>query len=134
VSLLCSILASVSYFWTPQDCRPNLFATMTEANEQAPFWVKTTLDLLNHVHGSGSPSVETLQAMIIVSFVVCNLGGVTPRYRSLISTALTMARELGLHRLDQSGLETSSSKGGNVDVVETEVGRRVWWYLVATDW
>jgi hypothetical protein len=72
--------------------------------------------------------LEMIQGIIILSFVVANFEGVSMRYRSLISTALLLSREMKLHRLD-AALHTSGA-----DAVRIEMCRRVWWYLVATDW
>jgi hypothetical protein len=134
-SLVLSVLASTTYSWAPEDCGINceFFPTATIANDQAPLWVKATLDMLEHQQRSSSTSIEALQAIIIVSFIICNMEGLSHRYRSMIATALTMARELGLHRLDQKkNAEASGSQKPNI--VEAETGRRVWWYLAATDW
>lgn len=133
VSLLLSVLASVTYFWTAEDDQLDLFPAAAEANQQTPFWVKGALDVLHSAHSTASLSVEALQATIIVSFVLCNLEGVSPRYRNLISTALTMSREQGLHRLDESRAEVPR-EGPFKEAINAEIGRRVWWYLVATDW
>lgn len=54
--------------------------------------------------------------------------GVSLRYRSLISTGVLLSRELGLHRIDHESNEA------NANTIQAEVGRRVWWYLIATDW
>ncbi|KNG85305.1 hypothetical protein ANOM_006451 [Aspergillus nomiae NRRL 13137] len=41
---------------------------------------------------------------------------------------LLLSRELDLHRIDHE------SNAVSVHTIEAEMGRRVWWYLVATDW
>ncbi|KEF57996.1 uncharacterized protein A1O9_05919 [Exophiala aquamarina CBS 119918] len=64
--------------------------------------------------------------------VVCNLEGVSQRYRTMLSTALTLGRELGLHRLNESEQNLPSNVGAS-NQVEAEIGRRVWWYLIATE-
>ena len=54
--------------------------------------------------------------------------GVSLRYRSLISIGLLLSRELDLHRIDHE------SNAVSAHTIEAEMGRRVWWYLIVTDW
>ncbi|KAG9189634.1 hypothetical protein G6011_06502 [Alternaria panax] len=69
-----------------------------------------------------------MQGIIILSYVICNIEGLSLRYRALIPTGLLLGREMGLRRTDhQPNVPTA-------DTLEAEIGRRVWWYLTATDW
>lgn len=78
---------------------------------------------------NGPPlALETIQGIIILAFAVSNTEGVSLRYRSLISTGLLLSRELGLHRIDHE------SNAATANTIRAEMGRRVWWYLVSTDW
>jgi hypothetical protein len=131
--LVLAVLASVTYFWTSGEGEGNLFSTAEAANQQTLVWVKATLDVLDNSRDSGIRSIEILQAIIIVSMVVCNLEGVSQRYRTLISTALTLGCELGLHRLNESE-RIFPSNVRSLKMAEDEIGRRLWWYLIATDW
>lgn len=131
--LVLAVLASVAYFWTSGENEANLFSTAEAANQLTLVWVKATLDVLDNSRDSGSLSIEILQAIIIVSMVVCNLEGVSQRYRTLLATALTLGRELGLHRLNESE-QIFPSNVRALKMAEAEIGRRVWWYLIATDW
>ena len=129
--LFFSIVASATHVWTPQDDvgRENtLFSSSAQAHAQAPLWVKATYDVLDGGQNSLPVALETVQGIIILSFLVCNLEGVSLRYRSLLSTGLLLSRELGLHRIDDA------SNGPVPNTIQAEMGRRVWWYLVATDW
>ncbi|KAK2882507.1 hypothetical protein FQN49_000273 [Arthroderma sp. PD_2] len=130
VVLLLSIVASVTHVWGLHDDvghEGSLFSSSAQANAQTAVWIEVTYDMLNRRNG---PPVtqEALQGIIILSFLLCNLEGVSLRYRSLISTGLLLGREMGLHRTDHES---------NVIVPNTisvEIGRRVWWYLATTDW
>jgi len=133
VSLVLAVLASATYFWTSGDDELSLFSTADAANQQSLVWVKATLDVVDNARDRGCFSIEILQAIIIVSMVVCNLEGVSQRYRTMLSTALTLGRELGLHRLNASDPKLLSDVRAS-NHVEAEIGRRVWWYLIATDW
>lgn len=133
VSLVLAVLASATYFWTSGEDELSLFSTVEAVNQQSLVWVKATLDVVDNSRDRGSLSIEILQAIIIVSMVVCNLEGVSQRYRTMLSTALTLGRELGLHRLNESEQNFPSNVRAS-NQAEAEIGRRVWWYLIATDW
>lgn len=129
--LLLSIIASTTHVWVPRHDVGNekpLFISSAEANAQTSLWIKATYDVLNSAQNGPSVSLETVQGIIILSFLICNLEGVSLRYRSLISTGLLLSRELGLHHTDDD------SKVNDPNTVQVEIGRRVWWYLAATDW
>ncbi|KFX96687.1 hypothetical protein O988_05207 [Pseudogymnoascus sp. VKM F-3808] len=131
IALLLSIVASVTYSWSSRDSN-QVFSAVSDADRQSPSWIKAALDVLEYSQRTTSGAIEDIQAIIIVSFVVSNLEGVSPRYRNLISTAITLGREILLHRIDHSsnfGLPVISPASS----VRAEVGRRVWWYLTATD-
>jgi hypothetical protein len=126
--LLLSIFASATNSWLRRDCEHGLFSTSAEANEQALLWVKATQDVLDIAHKSTSVSMEGIQGIIIVGFVLANIEGFSRRCLSLYSTALSLARNLGLHRIDHP------SNADMANTAQAEIGRRVWWYLCATDW
>ncbi|PLB48529.1 hypothetical protein P170DRAFT_387034 [Aspergillus steynii IBT 23096] len=133
VVLLYSIVASAIYSWTEQDVDLPFCRNGEDATKMSALWVKSTLDLLDYLRRASSKSLEEIQAIIIASFVVCHLEGPSPRYRDLITSAIATARELGLHKIDLPHDPDATSKSPR-DPVATEVARRVWWYLVSTDW
>jgi len=132
VALFLSIFASATYAWTLRTT-DTLFTTVDEANSQSMCWTKAAMDVLEQSRRTTSGTLEDIQAMIILSFVVCNMEGQSPRYRTLISTAISVARDLSLHRIDHHSNSTLPSIP-LPDSVQAEMGRRVWWYLAATDW
>ncbi|OAG41887.1 hypothetical protein AYO21_03890 [Fonsecaea monophora] len=127
VALLLSIIASATFLWTTCD-NPDLYHSVDDARNQAASWVTATLDMLDYSRRTTNGSIEDVQALIIVSFLVCNMEGTSIRYYNLVSTAITTARQLSLHRIDHV------SRRPSADSIEAEVGRRVWWYLAALDW
>ncbi|PWY63610.1 hypothetical protein BO83DRAFT_411800 [Aspergillus eucalypticola CBS 122712] len=133
VALLLSILSSAMYTWTRTDSADAPFATPEKVNATSSLWVKGTLDLLDHCRRISLQSIEAIQAMIIISFVIANLEGISARFRDLLSTAITVARELSLHKVDHQP-EIDGREDTPADSVDSEMKRRVWWYLVATDW
>lgn len=131
IILLLSIIASATHVWTPcddGDIGGSLFSSSAQANVQTPLWIKATYNMLNATRSSAALALETIQGIIILSFIVCNLEGVSLQYRSLVSTGLLLGRELGFHRIDQE------SNAATANTLQAEMGRRVWWYLVSTDW
>jgi len=129
--LLLSIIACATHIWGPReedDDENSLFVSSAQANAQTPLWIRSAYAVLNAAQDCAIPTLETIQGIIILSFVISNLEGVSMRYRSLISTGLLLARELDLHRID------SATNAHVAPPLRVEMSRRVWWYLVATDW
>lgn len=127
VALLLSVLASSTYNWTARDDQ-TVFASVEQARRQAASWVTVTMDVLDFSRRTTTGSIEDVQAMIIVLFLVSNLEGLSLRYFDLLSTAIMMARQLALHRIDHHSGPLFT------DSIRTEVGRRIWWQLAAQDW
>jgi hypothetical protein len=126
--LLLGIFASCTQSWVRRECEGGLFSTCAEANIQTPIWIKAAEDVLDISHRTICLSIEGIQGISIVSFVLLNIEGFSRRCRSLFHLTFLLARELGLHLLDHP------SNAGLANSAQTEIGRRVWWYLVATDW
>ena len=132
VALLLSIFASTAYYWTSRNDRDRLFITLEDANQASVLLSKAALDVLEHSRRTTSGSVEDIQATVILSFLVFNLEGFSATSRSLMSTALIIARDLSLYKVDAHHHEMQGNP--QEDSVEIEVKRRVWWHIVATDW
>ncbi|KAH0524731.1 hypothetical protein TsFJ059_007196 [Trichoderma semiorbis] len=133
ILLLLSICASTTYAWSAPDDIRCLFSDYSEANGQSTFWIKQALDVVDHAQRTAHASLECIQGLIILFFVFCNHESVSYRARSVFMSAIAMATELSLHRLDDPRgspmptlLRMSESR--------KEIGRRVWWFMVATDW
>ncbi|KAA8652430.1 fungal specific transcription factor domain-containing protein [Aspergillus tanneri] len=129
--LLLGIIASTTEVWSRHDdveTKGSIFPSALHANAQTPLWIKAAMDVLKSGQNGPALALEAVQGIILLSFVVCNTEGVSFRYRSLLSTGLLLSRELGLHRIDHE------SNAVTANTVPAEIGRRVWWYLVATDW
>ncbi|OQE46533.1 hypothetical protein PENCOP_c001G04628 [Penicillium coprophilum] len=132
VSLLLSILASTTSFWTERDMCNAVFSTVEEAVSQSTQWMRLAMDVVDYSRYKHLESIEDIQAMIIIIFVTANIVGITSQARHMVSTAISVGRELSLHRIDHpynSNLDVPSPSSARA-----EICRRVWWYLVATDW
>lgn len=103
------------------------------ANSQAIIFTTSTLSALAYCKSIGPGTLEEIQAMIILAFVVSHLEGLSRRYWSLFAEATMMSRALGLHLIDDEHRKLLKAHPAS-NSIRTEIGRRVWWYLVATDW
>ncbi|KAF5027044.1 hypothetical protein F66182_852 [Fusarium sp. NRRL 66182] len=129
VFLLLAICTKVTYSWTVIDNdRTELFSDFLQANNQAFSWLKSALDVFDAAQRRADIALESAQGLVIISFVLMNLEGISVRARNYLFQAITIGRELGLHRLDHPHNPSVHLSG-----LKAEVGRRVWWYLVATD-
>ena len=95
-------------------------------------WTKAAFECLEQSRHIGSGSMEDVQATVTVFFLMYNLEGFTARTRTGFGHGFAVARDLGLHRLDFA--LDRQHRGTERDPVETEIARRVWWHLVASDW
>lgn len=129
ILLFLGIFASSTHAWVQHDSVRCLFPTWQEANDQAMLWVKAVEDVLDIFHRTSSISIEGIQGISIATFALLNMEGFSRRCKSLFNMAFMLARELGLHVLDQ---QPSNAKLGNL--TQIEIGRRVWWFLVSADW
>jgi hypothetical protein len=128
IFLFLGIFASATNSWTQFDCGRGLFSTCAEANAQAPLWVKALEDVLDIAHRTMGVSMEGIQGVTIAAFVVLSISGFSRRCKALFNMALLLARDAGLHVLDHP------SNAGSANMARTEIGRRLWWHLVASDW
>lgn len=128
VILLLSIFASTTHAWTRRDLECGLFPTPADANNQSPLWVKAIEDVLDISHRTTSVSIEGIQGSLITMFVLGDLDGISRRCKSVFNMAFLLARELRLHCIDHP------SNAHLANTAQAEMGRRVWWYIAASDW
>ncbi|EEP76425.1 predicted protein [Uncinocarpus reesii 1704] len=131
VALLLSMFASTAYMLSSSNCSEVLFSNLQNAIQCSFLWCKSALDVLEHSNRTTAGSIEDIQATIILAFVVFNFEGFTARFRILSSSALSMARDLALHRIDA---EVQAPRTGAEKPIQVEIKRRVWWHMVSTDW
>lgn len=132
--LLLSILASIASYWSTSDSQPSirLFDSIHTACKAANHWLKTTLDVLEHVKRTASATLATVQAGMILIFLIYHMEGFSPKVRAILAAALSSARDLALHQTDRH--RNTQSDESSVEIVYKEMGRRVWWHLACTDW
>ncbi|KAJ3494533.1 hypothetical protein NLG97_g4019 [Lecanicillium saksenae] len=133
VLLLLSICTSACYTWTLQDDYRGIYCDPIEATKQSTLWLRAALDLVDHCDRIGHTSLECLQGMVVLFWVLCSAEGVSMRARSLAAGCISMAQSLGIHRIDQH-VNSLGNRDELFTVVEAEMSRRVWWFLVASNW
>ncbi|KAF4490423.1 Zinc finger transcription factor YRR1 [Fusarium agapanthi] len=133
VLLMLAVCTNVTYAWTAVDNNMTpLFFDYKEANNQSFGWLKSTFDVFDASQRRSEIGLELAQGLIIVSFVLLNLEGVSSRARNCFFNSITICRELGLHRLDHPH-NPPSVQIPQLSPLKMETARRVWWYLVGTD-
>jgi hypothetical protein len=132
VAVLLSIFALGAFFSEPS---PSSEVTTTEAESFAlsKAFSRHALDLLDHSRRTSSGALEDVQAYVLVSLALSYIDGFSARSRMLFSSAISMARDLRLHRLDECEASTDISTDARL-FIENEVKRRVFWYLASEDW
>ena len=128
VVFLLSLFATATYSWVEEDLERGVFSEAAEANKQLMLWIKSVEDVLDIAHRSTTVSIEGVQGAIIAFWVLFNKDGFTRRPWSLWNMALMLGRQLNLHFLDHP------SNAGLINEADAEIKRRVWWYLVGSDW
>ena len=100
----------------------------------ATLWSKGALEVLEYSRRTGSGSIEDVQASIILLFSIFKNEGFSCRCRHLLSNALTIARDLSLHRLDMLSFGGTKACSDKEDMAGLELKRRLWWHIASTDW
>lgn len=127
-ALILAICAATAFYWD-QDL-PFLFPFQSEdhAAAQSHAWRTAACDLLSQSQRCSSTGLETIQAQVIIADLIYNMEGTTSSFRYMHSCARAAAYELKLHMIDLPGQSLTD------DTILREMKRRVWWYLVGTDW
>lgn len=128
--LVLSICCASTCAWSLKDDARLLYVSAQEAHSQARSWLKACLDAMDHAQRAAQISLECVQGITILFFVLCNMEGLSRTAKALHTRAITMARDLSLHRIDARG----NMQANIMKTPAIEASRRVWWLLVAIDW
>ncbi|KAL5354336.1 hypothetical protein ACLOAV_000425 [Pseudogymnoascus australis] len=133
IALLLSIFASTGYLWSSHENDELLvFSTPKVANLASTAWSDAALDVADYSRRTSSGSIEIIQATIIIEYLIYNNNGFSATCRLLHSNTITMARDLSLHRIDIP--HRRHKPDSEADIAADETKRRIWWYVVSTDW
>lgn len=129
MALLLSLFALGAFFSDPS---PTSAVAKTEAESIAlsRSFSRSALDALDHSRRSGSGTLADVQAYLLMSLALSHIDGFSTRSRMLFSSAIGMARDLRLHRIDETPEPYTRVRAE----IDREVKRRVFWYMVSEDW
>ncbi|KAF5968281.1 hypothetical protein FCOIX_11529 [Fusarium coicis] len=96
-------------------------------------YIRMAMDCLEQHRRRADHTLENVQALILLSFGIHHTETFSPRYRVMLAEAIAISHSLGLHVVDRVSVRAGHSKV-DADPITQEIKRRVWWYLVATDW
>ncbi|CAG8923433.1 unnamed protein product [Penicillium salamii] len=130
--LLFSIFSGAALVWSAS-LLENLNATQVETRAAFHAYSQGALVILEHPHQALGPSTNALVATCILAHSLANDAGLSVKMRILQARCFSMARDLGIHRLDTARSQEERRLRG-CDLIEVEVQRRVWWNMVASDW
>lgn len=126
------ILAVCVYAELWQPAKDLSCSSLTSDFQVSTALAKQALTLLEQAHISSNISLELLQGAVILNFCLINLDGMSIHNRLLQASCVTMARELGLHRIDGPG--SKFPRQTRDDIIRVEMGRRVWWHIASSEW
>jgi hypothetical protein len=126
LALMCAMLASSNYFSTPA---PNLHSKAENSNDLSGKWTSLALIALSESDYLNNPTIESIQAMIILTHALSN-----PRGAALWSGIIVnLGHCMRLHQLDSRKNQTHRVNS-ETDAVDLEIKRRVWWHIASSDW
>jgi hypothetical protein len=133
LALILSVIA-LSVVFEPLDedlvaCLPNL----KERLKKSALYLRMATDCMEMHDRRMNHSLESVQAMIVLQFLVNHIEAFSSRCRALLTDAIRVAYSLGLHLIDSTATQRNPSRNER-DPTQHEIKRRVWWYLTATDW
>lgn len=132
-ALVFSILA-ISVLLGPFDGSfESMLAVMRDRFTLSAVYIRAAMDCLDQARRRMDHTLENVQALIILFFLINHVESFSGRSCTLMAEAIAVARLLSLHQIDVPAGRRGQSNYENNPVVR-EVKRRVWWYLTATDW
>lgn len=132
LSLILTLCANIGFFWTIGSHGTNFFHDKQIARKVSTQWTKHALVAMEQSRiATSTTSLETIQASILLMFLLYHMEGFTFRVRMMHAAAVTMARDLGLHKTDMHDRPPPTDQS---DVIDREVRRMLWWHLASTDW
>lgn len=133
-ALLLSILAIAAHFYQPFN-NSEVATTKPDAIDLSKILSRGALTVLDFSRRNTLGTLEDVQATILMSFVAYHIDGLSARGRILLTSAVSIARELHLHRLDADNeLSVPENETGLRRSIDREVKRRVFWHIASTDW
>ncbi|KPI34510.1 uncharacterized protein AB675_11044 [Cyphellophora attinorum] len=132
--LLLSVFAGAAMVWTPE-LGVSLAASEAQAIAAYKQYVRQALAMLDHARQPLKPSTMSLAAIATLSHVVANHDVLTSQSNVMLlrSRCVMLARQLGVDSLD-THVKRAARQIQRPNMIEIEVQRRVWWFIVSSDW
>ncbi|KAL5382429.1 hypothetical protein DPSP01_006529 [Paraphaeosphaeria sporulosa] len=132
IAVLLAVFALGAFFGDTSSTS-EVAATEADGIALSKAFSRHALDLLDQSRRTSSGTLEDVQAHILMSLALSHIDGFSARSRMLFSSALSLARDLRLHRLDESEAPKAAPRNAR-DLIDEEFKRRVFWYLASEDW
>lgn len=130
--LVFGIFAGSALIWTPQLLQ-KLATTKSESKAAFMAYARTALAIIDHPDHIAQPSTTALVGMGVLGHLFMNTDGFPIKVHLIRHRCLLMSRDMQIHRLDTpKSREERRIKGCNM--IDVEIQRRAWWYMVASDW
>lgn len=129
LAVVATIISIGAYFKSGLAHGPS---TRGEIKASCQKWAVLAQRALLDAHHNVSPTVETMQANILISQYLPNFAQ-TNMHASFIGDLIVAAHILGLHQVDNRRNRKLREQHG-VNFIELELKRRIWWHIVSTDW
>jgi hypothetical protein len=133
LALLLSVVANAIIL---EPFHGNLDAILPVVRERlriCAVYIRSSMDCLEQHRRRMDHTLESVQALLVLQFLVNHLEAFSPRYHALLTEAMMVSHSLGLHRIDSVRAKKSIPED-TTDPLVQEMKRRAWWYLTATDW
>jgi hypothetical protein len=130
LALISTLFALSAYF---SSSSAGLFNDIPDQMLHCRRWTLLSQDALSAANCLATPTLETIQSLILISqHLMPNIGAIAT-LRTLTATIIHTARAMSLHQVD-SPKNKKLRQNTKVDWVEIETKRRLWWHITSTDW
>ncbi|RDW59586.1 hypothetical protein BP6252_12673 [Coleophoma cylindrospora] len=131
LALVSAVFGLSAYFGYSS---PTFLFKGPDAKEYSYRWTSLAQAALSAANFINIPSLETIQAaLLLAQHVLPNVGAIAT-FRTFAATAMHSARSLMIHQLDSPTNQRRRQNNPNVDWVDIELKRRLWWHIASTDW
>lgn len=126
LSLLFAVLSNAAFLLDDQQMK-SAALDPEQLKRSATTWFDCSFATFFRCDGLARPSLLACQAMVTLNYAF-HLSGNTRIHGAMPNINIGMARAINLHLLG------SSHSGSTEEIIQREMGRRVWWHLVEVEW
>jgi hypothetical protein len=131
LALLCTVIALAKYF-AQKSWALGENAASPDEQTYGDFVALASRALAQARH-LDNPSLESIQAVILLASHLLLNTGATTAFRVLLTAMFMSAQALLIHQID-SPKNQKLRENTNYDRVELEMKRRLWWHIASSDW